>query len=75
MEAHKSTDSYTYFLSEWVNNVAVWEVKDKKFIVKAKVSAKVANINIMFIGVVDFRVTVVSVRGHYVINLFNKTFG
>ncbi|XP_074480445.1 uncharacterized protein LOC141761099 [Sebastes fasciatus] len=37
MKAYKSTDSYMYFRSGWVNNAAVWEVKDKKFfIVKAK---------------------------------------
>jgi hypothetical protein len=40
MKAYKSTDSYLYFRSGWVNNVVVWEVKDNKFfIVKAKVSA------------------------------------
>ena len=39
MRAYKSTDSYMYFQSGWVNNAAVWEVNDKKFfIVKAKVS-------------------------------------
>ena len=39
MRAYKSTDSYMYFQSGWVNNAAVSEVKDKKFfIVKAKVS-------------------------------------
>ena len=39
MRAYKSTDCYKYFQSGWVNNAAVWEVKDKKFfIVKAKVS-------------------------------------
>lgn len=41
MKAHKSTDSYKYFQSGWVNDAAVWEVgsQDKKvFIVKAKVN-------------------------------------
>lgn len=38
MKAYKSTDSYMYFRSEWVNNAAVWEVKNKKF--NAMVSTK-----------------------------------
>ncbi len=42
MKAYKSTDSYIYFLSGYINNAAVWEVKDKKsFTVIAKVSATV----------------------------------
>ncbi|KAL0963068.1 hypothetical protein UPYG_G00349270 [Umbra pygmaea] len=39
MKAYKSTDSYLYFRSGWVNNPVVWEVKDNTFfIVKAKVN-------------------------------------
>ena len=34
---YKSTDSYMYFRSGWVNDAAVWEVKSKKFTVTAKV--------------------------------------
>ena len=29
MRAYKSPDSYMYFQSGWVNNAAIWEVKDK----------------------------------------------
>ena len=44
MKAYKSTDSYRYFMSGWVNNAAVWEVKDKSFfILRAKVSTNLAN--------------------------------
>ncbi len=52
-----------YFGSGWVNNAAIWEVNDKKFfIIKAKGSAKLANVNVIFLpnidlGAVSFRVT------------------
>ena len=38
MKAYKSTDNKLFFKSGWVNNVVIWEVKNRNiFIIKAKV--------------------------------------
>ncbi|XDV52426.1 hypothetical protein PO909_021155 [Leuciscus waleckii] len=38
IKAYKSTDSYLFFKSGWVNNAVLWEVKNRNiFIIKAKV--------------------------------------
>ncbi len=60
-----------YLNSGWVGNAAICEVKDKKILYcqrKGTVSAKLANINVtylpnIYLGFVNFSVTVVSIRG------------
>ncbi len=50
MKAYKSTDSHLYFHCEWVDNAAVWEVKEKKFFtVKTNLRAKLAHINVTYL--------------------------